>query len=157
MKVIQAIPSIPKPVTEQEVAKFLDSKLNMQLATIDSDGYPVIQPVWFLYDKNTGKIITGTDRRSRKIQNITRNPDKIYFSIDDESMPPKGVKGRGMAKLSEDIPKNVSVMEKLNMKYLGTLDHPLAARLMENVRNGSELMIEITPSFFSAWDFGKAM
>jgi hypothetical protein len=27
---------------------------------------------------------------------------------------------------------------------------------MENARNGIEVIIEITPKFFSAWDFGKA-
>jgi hypothetical protein len=28
--------------------------------------------------------------------------------------------------------------------------------IIENVKNGVEVMIEITPKFF-AWDFGKAM
>jgi hypothetical protein len=28
--------------------------------------------------------------------------------------------------------------------------------LMENTRSGIEVVIEITPKFFSAWDFGKA-
>lgn len=81
---------------------------------------------------------------TKKVQNIRRNPDKIYFSIDDENFPYKGVK---------DLP----IMEAINMKYLGTLEHPLAKMPMENTRNGIEVMIEITLKFFSAWDFGKAM
>ena len=157
MKVIQALPTMPRPVTEQEVEQFLDSKLNLQLATIDQDGYPVIQPVWFLYDKKTGKMFTGTNKMSKKVENIRRNPDRIYFSIDDESSPPKGVKGRAAATVSVDIAKNITIMEKVNMKYLDTQDHPLAKMLMENTRNGSEVVIEITAKFFSAWDFGKAM
>jgi len=48
-------------------------------------------------------------------------------------------------------------MERINMKYLGTLEQPLSKMLMENTRNGIEVAIEITPKFFSAWDFGKAM
>jgi hypothetical protein len=48
-------------------------------------------------------------------------------------------------------------MEKINMKYLGTLEHPLSKMLIENTRNGSEVVIEITPKFFSAWDFSKGM
>jgi hypothetical protein len=94
---------------------------------------------------------------SKKIKNILRNPDKIYFSIDDENYPYKGVKGRGVARISEDIQKNLSIMEKVNIKYLGTLEHPLAKMLIENTRNGIEVVIEITPKFFSAWDFSKAM
>jgi PPOX class probable F420-dependent enzyme len=157
MKVIQALPGMPKPVTEAEVGKFLESKLNIQLATIDEDGYPTIQPVWFYYDTDFGKIYTGTQKMTKKVQNLKRNPDKVYFSIDDENFPYKGVKGKGIATISEDREKNLKIVEKINLKYLGTLEHPLAKMLMENTRNGTEVVIEITPKFFSAWDFSKAM
>src|ERR687898_842510 len=157
LKVIQALPGMPKPVTETEVNNLLQSKLNIQIATIDEEGYPIIHPTWFLYDNDSGKIYTGTQKMTRKVQNIRRNPDKIYFSIDEENYPYKGVKGRGVARISEDIQKNLSIMEKINMKYLGTLEHPLAKMLIENTRNGSEVVIEISPKFFSAWDFSKGM
>ena len=145
-----------KSVTETEVNNFLESKLNIQIATIDEEGYPIIQPVWFVYDKESNKIYAGTSKMTKKIHNIKRNPDKIYFCVDEENYPYKGVKGRGIARISEDIQKNLPIIEKINMKYLGTLDHPLAKTLMENTRNGSEVIIEITPKFFSAWDFSKA-
>lgn len=156
MKVIQAIPGMPGSVTPDEVDKFLQNRLNIQLATIDEEGYPIIQPVWFYYDKDTGKLYTGTQKMTKKVQNLLRNPDKLYFSIDDENYPYKGVKGRGVARISEDVQKNLGIVEKINLKYLGTLDHPLAKRLMDNTRDGSEVVIEITPKFFSAWDFAKA-
>jgi general stress protein 26 len=156
LKVIQALPGMPKAVTESEVNNFLQSKLNIQIATIDEEGYPMIQPTWFLYEDDTGKLYTGTQKMTRKVQNIRRNPDKIYFSIDDENYPYKGVKGRAAARISEDIAKNLPIVEKINLKYLGTLEHPLAKMLMENTRSGTEVVIEITPKFFSAWDFGKA-
>jgi len=50
----------------------------------------------------------------------------------------------GVARISEDIQKNLSIMEKINVKYLGTLEQPLAKMLMENTRNGIEIVIEIT-------------
>jgi general stress protein 26 len=156
LKVIQALPGMPKPVTETEVKNFLQSKLNIEIATIDEEGYPVIHPLWFLYDNDSGKVYIGTAKMTRKVQNIQRNPDKIYFCIDDENYPYKGVKGRAVARVSEDIQKNLSIVEKINLKYLGTLEHPLAKRLMENTRNGIEVVVEITPKFLSAWDFGKA-
>jgi nitroimidazol reductase NimA-like FMN-containing flavoprotein (pyridoxamine 5'-phosphate oxidase superfamily) len=157
LKVIQALPSMPKPVTETEVSSFLESKLNIQIATIDEEGYPIIHPTWFIYDKDSDKIYTGTQKMTKKVQNIRKNPDKVYFSIDDENYPYKRVKGRGVARVSEDIQKNLPIIEKINIKYLGMLKHPLAKMLMENTRNGIEVVIEITPKFFSAWDFGKAM
>lgn len=148
---------MPRPVTEAEVNELLESKLNIQIATIDQEGYPTIQPLWFLYDKDSGKIYTATQKMTKKVQNIRRNPDKIYFSVDDENYPYKGVKGKAVARISEDIQKNVSVVRKINTKYLGTLEHPLAKMIIENTTKGIEVVIEIIPKFFSAWDFGKAM
>jgi general stress protein 26 len=156
LKVIQALPDMPKAVTETEVNNFLQSKLNIQIATIDEEGYPMIQPTWFLYDNDSGKIYIGTAKMTKKVQNIQRNPTKIYFSIAEENYPYKGVKGRAVARISEDIQKNLPIIKKINLKYLGTLEHPLAKRLKENTRNGIEVVIEITPKFFSAWDFSKA-
>ena len=159
MKIVQAIPGRPNTVTEAEVKTFLENnnKLNLQLATIDDEGYPNIQPVWFYFDKDSEKIYVGTQKTTKKIQNIQRNPDKIYFSIDDENFPYKGVKGRAVASLSDDISKNMKIVERINLKYLGTLEHPLAKMLMENTQNGTEIVVELTPTYFSAWDFGKAM
>ena len=50
----------------------------------------------------------------------------------DEKYPYEGVKGMGVARISEDIQKNLSIMEKINVKYLGTLEQLLAKILMEN-------------------------
>lgn len=94
---------------------------------------------------------------TKKAQNLRRDPDKVYFSIDQESFPNKGVKGRAVAKISEDVSSNLRIIEKMNLKYLGTLEHPLAKMLMENTKNGTEIAIELMPIYFSAWDFGKAM
>lgn len=157
MKLIQSLPGMPNKVTEEEVNSFLKSKLNLQLATIDEDGYPSIQPVWFLYDKESGKIYISTQKTTRKARNLSKNSDKIYFSIDDENLPYKGVKGRGVARISEKIDWNRPIIEKIIVKYLGTLDNPLALMLLENAKKGIQVVIEITPKFFSAWDFGKSM
>lgn len=156
LKIIQALPNISKHVTETDITNFLEYKLNLQIATIDEEGYPMIQPTWFLYDKDSAKIYLCTEKAAKKAQNIMRNPDKIYFSIDDENLPYKGVKGRAIATISEDIQKNLLIMEKISMKYLGTLEHSLVKMVMENIRRGTEVAIEITPKFFSAWDLGKA-
>jgi general stress protein 26 len=150
---------MPNPVTDTDVKNILASKLNMQIATIDEEGYPMIQPIWFLHDANkeSGSIYTVTQKMTKKFQNIRRNPDKIYFSIDDANYPYKGVKGRAVAKISEDIQKNLPIVEKMNIKYLGTVEHPLAKMIMEDTKNGIQVVIELTPKFFSAWDFGKSM
>jgi hypothetical protein len=53
MKVIDATSAIPG-MTKEEAERFLESKLNLQIATIDEKVEPNIQPVWFYYDKDEG-------------------------------------------------------------------------------------------------------
>lgn len=55
----------------------------------------------------------------------------------------------------EDHKEIMPIVEKINLKYLGILDHPLAKILIDNTRKGIETVLEITPKFFSTWDFGK--
>jgi general stress protein 26 len=142
-------------MNEQEVINFLQSKLNLQLATIDENGDPNIQPVWFDYEKDSEKLHIMTSKMSNKVRNI-RIKSNVYFSIDDENFPYKGVKGKAIARIIEDPQKVVSMAEKINIKYLGTLEHPLAKILMEFAQNGTEILLEISPKFFSTWDFAKA-
>ena len=142
-------------MNEQEVINFLQSKLNLQLATIDENGDPNIQPVWFDYEKDSEKLRVMTSKMSNKVRNIRSKPN-VYFSIDDENFPYKGVKGKAIARIIEDHQKVVSIAEKINIKYLGTLEHPLAKMLMEFAQNGTEILLEISPRFFSTWDFAKA-
>jgi general stress protein 26 len=107
------------------------------------------------YDKSNKKLFVMTPKTSKKAQNVRRK-SKIYFSIDDENFPYKGVKGKGEVMILEDPERVMSTVEKINLKYLGTLDPPLAKMLIENTRNGIETVLEITPKFFSTWDFGKS-
>jgi general stress protein 26 len=84
-------------MTEKKVERFLEGKLNLQLASVDEMGDPNIQPVWFEYDKDKKRLFIMTPKASKKDQNIRRRSN-IYFSIDDdENFPYKGVKGKGEA------------------------------------------------------------
>ena len=100
MKVIQATSEIPG-MTKVEVDRFLESKLNLQLATIDEQSWPNIRPVWFYYDNNEEKLLITTSKLAKKTQNLRDKPN-VYFSIDDETSVPKGVKGRGTVVIIED-------------------------------------------------------
>jgi general stress protein 26 len=66
-----------------------------------------------------------TSKLTKKTQNV-RNKPSVYFSIDDDNSTPKGVKGRGTVTIIEDPSKTASEGDKISIKYLGTLDHPLA-------------------------------
>jgi general stress protein 26 len=153
MKIINADSEIPG-MTKEEVEKFLENKLNLQLATIDEQGDPNIQPVWFYFDKNEEKLWINTSKSAKKTQNI-RKRSTIYFSIDDESPPVRGVKGKGIATIIEDLKIIVPLGDRISLKYLGTLDHPIAKMISEDAKKGDVVVIEITPKFFTTWDYGK--
>jgi nitroimidazol reductase NimA-like FMN-containing flavoprotein (pyridoxamine 5'-phosphate oxidase superfamily) len=154
MKIIQATSEIPG-MTKEEVDRFLEMKLNLQLATIDEHGWPNIHPVWFFYYKAEEKLLLTTGKLAKKTQNLQEKPS-VYFSIDDENSAPKGVKGRGIVKIIEDPTKTVSAGDKMSIKYLGTLDHPVAMMITEGAKKGEVVLIEISPKFFSTWDYSKA-
>src|ERR671925_1851427 len=153
MKVVDATYEIPG-MTREEAERFLESKLNLQIATIDEKGEPNIQPVWFYYDKDEGKLLIITSKSAKKTQNLGSRPT-IYFSIDDENPPYRGVKGKGNATIFEDANRIVPQAEKISMKYIGTLDHPAAKEMADRSKNGEGVLVEISPKFFSTWDFGK--
>src|ERR671920_2099279 len=100
MKVIDATYEIPG-MTREQAERFLESKLNLQIATIDEKGEPNIQPVWFFYDKDQGKLLITTSKLAKKTENL-RNKPTVYFCIDDQNSPYKGVKGKGKATIIED-------------------------------------------------------
>jgi nitroimidazol reductase NimA-like FMN-containing flavoprotein (pyridoxamine 5'-phosphate oxidase superfamily) len=154
MKIFQATSEIPG-MTSEEVDRFLESRLNLQLATIDEQGWPNIHPVWFYYDKNDGKLLLTTSKLAKKTQNLRDKPS-VYFSIDDENSAPRGVKGRGTVTIIEDPVKTVSAGDKMSIKYLGTLDHTVAKMITEGAKRGEVILIEISPKFFSTWDYSKA-
>ncbi len=153
MKIISATSEIPS-MTKEEAEKFLESKLNLQLATVDEQGDPNIQPVWFYYDKEEEKLWINTSKFAKKTQKILKR-STIYFSIDDENTPVRGVKGKGIATILDDLKTVVPLGEKISLKYLGTLDHPIAKMISEDTKKGGVVLVEISPKFFSTWDYGK--
>ena len=149
MKVVSAIAGTP-PMSNEEVNTFLENELNLQFGTIDDDGGPNIQPVWFNYDKDREKFLIITPKATKKIKNLRIRPN-VYFSIDDENLPYKGVKGKGVATVVDDPVRTVPEAKKIYMKYLGTLNHPIPRMILESVQKGNHVIIEINPKFFSAW------
>jgi general stress protein 26 len=153
MKIIKANPEIPS-MTLEEAEGFLKSKLNLYFSTIDDTGYPNIQPVWFYYDEDKKIITIVTSKMAKKTQNVQKRSN-IYFCVEDANSPYKGVKGKGIAKISEDLQVIMSTTKRISLKYLGTLEHPVAQAMTDRSKSGDGVVIEIYPKFFSTWDFGK--
>ena len=150
MKIVHASPGFGSQLTEQQVTDFLsNSKLNLQLGTIDKNGEPNIHPVWYYYEND--KLYIETSKTSKKVQNIAAN-NNVYFCVDDEQVPYKGVRGKATVKISENVDQNVPIAEKIMLKYTGSLDNEVAKFLLDGVKNGFSAILELTPRFYSTWD-----
>ena len=153
VKILLAEPGV-LGMTKPEIDSFLGTgKMIMRLATVDSEGDPIIHPVWYLYEKDRIYLFTGNNR---KLQNITRR-GRVYFSIDIDSMPNKGVKGKGAARIVDEEDRRVSLGEKIVRKYMGDSETEYAKSLLRYVRGSKSIVIEIVPRYYTVWDYSNMM
>ena len=155
MKILNGNPGVGIPLTEQQTKDFLNtSKLNIHIGTVDEKGHANIHPVWYYYDTSNNKFYVLTGKDSKKVNNLKGN-DIIYFCIDDPNPPYKGVRGKGIVKAHENVNFNVSIAKKIAFRYIGTLDHPISYELVERLKNGQGIVLEISPIYYSTWDQSK--
>ena len=55
----------------------------------------------------------------------------------------------------EDVNFNVPIVEKMYIRYLGTLEHPISQKLIGAVKKGQSVVLEISPKYYSTWDYSK--
>jgi general stress protein 26 len=155
LKILNANPYFGIPLTEQETKNILTTgKLMIHLGTVDEKGHANIHPAWYYYDPFANKLYVQTGKQSKKTYNL-RNNEIIYFCIDDQNPPYKGVRGKGSVKIHEDVNFNMPIAEKILIKYLGDLEQPSAEMLLAAQKKGQLVVLEISPIYYSAWDNGK--
>src|SRR5215467_2419093 len=141
-------------MTKPEIDSFLgNGKMILRLGTVDTSGDAVIHPVWYLYENDRIYIFTG---KNRKLDNITRR-GRVYFSVDTDAMPNKGVKGKGKASLVTEDHRRVLLGEKIVGKYMGDSQTEYGQALYRYVRGPKSNVIEISPEYYTVWDYSQLM
>ena len=150
MKIIHASPGFGTKLSESQVNEFITkSKLNLLLGTTDEKNEPNVHPVWYFYEN--GKLYVETGKGTKKAQNVYKK-NTVYFCIDDEKLPYKGVRGKANARIIEEVSEMLPIAEKIMLKYTGSLDNNVAKTLLDGVKNGDSVILEIEPKYFSTWD-----
>ena len=150
MKIVHASPGFGLKLTQEQTIEFLtDKKLNLLLGTVDKSGDPFIHPVWFLYENK--KLYVETSKASKKVQNIQQK-NTVYFCIDDENLPYRGVRGKALVKVSTNVEDNIPIAERIMIKYTSDLENKVAKILMNGVKAGQSAILEISPVYYSTWD-----
>jgi nitroimidazol reductase NimA-like FMN-containing flavoprotein (pyridoxamine 5'-phosphate oxidase superfamily) len=140
-------------MTDAEAQEFLtESRSVIRLGTIDDSGDPNIHPVWYYFEPRGQKLYAFVAKNSKKARNIGKRR-RIYFDVDQDRWPYKGVRGKGeVSELAEA--ETLAIVEKILARYIKK-GHPMFASFIDSVRKGSYIVVEITPSYFSTWDYGK--
>jgi len=157
MRILSAAPGFIAPLTENEINKFLtESKLPIHISTVNGKGEPNIHPTWYHFDSTINRFYIVTYKLSKKTENLKVN-NIMYYCVDDQNQPYKGVKGKGKVKIHEDIEHNIPIAEKIAIRYLGSLEHPTAKEVYRRAKNGDSAILEIFPSYYSTWDYSKTV
>jgi nitroimidazol reductase NimA-like FMN-containing flavoprotein (pyridoxamine 5'-phosphate oxidase superfamily) len=155
VKVLSAKDPLAGPMTEKESKDFLENKdLTIHIGTVDEKGEPNVTPTEYYFDRDSDKIYITTQKNSKKVDNLRRK-NTIYFCVDDPTPPYKGVRGKARVKINEDISHNLSITKKLVMKNTGSLEDPIAKWLLSETENENEVILQISPNYYSTWDYSK--
>lgn len=128
--------------------EFLKSQKILRLATIDSSGNPHIIPVWYMY--NNDKFYVGTNTKTKKAENIKKNP-KVSFCVDTGVKSPDifGIMGIGRAKLILKTDRVEILAKRILLRYFRNLKSQSAQQLL----NQTDCVIEITPKKITNWKY----
>src|SRR5215831_3520744 len=105
-------------MTEEEARKFLtESRSVLILGTTDNDGAPMIHPVWYYFDTAGTKLYFYTEPPLRKARNVQAR-SQVYFDVDYDKWPYKGVKGKGTARLVTPKEKAIVFARRILARYV---------------------------------------
>ena len=141
-------------MSEREAREFLTkSKSTLLLATTNADGSPMIHPVWYYFDSSRTKLYFYTEPALRKATNIKKR-SQIYFDVDSDIWPYKGVKGKGRSKVLASRKEALSFGGKILAKYVKK-GQPMIKSVLEKIKIGGYVVFEIEPAYFTSWDYAK--
>lgn len=135
-------------LNKREIGQLLAGPNLLRLAFLLDGGAPVVHPVWFVYKGE--KFWVAVDRDGPKARSIRKSPG-VYFLVDVGSSPPRGVRGRGTARVVDDPAFATEITTECVKKYLKTVLTKKARAIIEMGKESCA--IEITPGYMASWKF----
>ncbi len=139
-----------RPLSRNEVRELFRRRNLLRIAFLDNEGWPTVHPVWFYYGKE--RFYFAVDRYGRKACALRKNPN-VYFLVDESPVgkPPRGVRGRAIAKVIDDQNYAIKVTRQNVKRYLGTTHSRSAKRVLALGRESC--VIEVAPKTMATWKF----
>ncbi|HXH82279.1 MAG TPA: pyridoxamine 5'-phosphate oxidase family protein [Candidatus Tectomicrobia bacterium] len=139
-------------LSPDEVTALLAEPLLLRLGMVDDESWPLVHPVWHVYEGGVLRVLVG--RTSRKAR-VLRATGRAYFTVDTaDGHRARGVRGRAHARVVDgDVTLAVEVCRKELRKYTGSDEGPLADEMLSWARSGDMSVVELTPLRFGAFRY----
>ncbi len=106
--------------------------------------------LWYRYRDDHLLCATSADA---DVVSYLEHDDRLAFEVSTNDPPYRGVRGHGTAEIAPDPGK--ALLRELAERYLGSVETPLAQRLLSDDRE--EVTIDIEPEVVYGWDFTERM
>jgi hypothetical protein len=136
------------PATRGAIDHFLVAPRLMRLGVTESDGTPLVHPVWYTWERDQFLLHIGTTSPKRTA--IERQPI-VYFTIDDTGPGVFGVRGKATAAIDSDQDRLHKIMQAQCDQYSRTGDNATRRFLMGMVEAGELVLAVLTPRYLATW------
>ena len=152
MKIVAADPQT-RVLSEGEITALLAQPIPMRLGMVDGHGWPLVNPVWHVFEDGVFRIAVG---KSSHKANLLRATPRAYFAVDTGAAfgEARGVRGRATVRVIDgDVALGVDVTRKGLLKYTGTDAGAHAEEMLQWARAGDMSVLELTPLRFVAFAY----
>jgi nitroimidazol reductase NimA-like FMN-containing flavoprotein (pyridoxamine 5'-phosphate oxidase superfamily) len=151
---VEIVAADPKAsvLSEAEVRGLLAEPLLMRLGMVDADGWPLVHPVWHVFEGERFRVAVA--RRSHKAT-VLRASRRAYFTVDtDAEGESRGVRGRADVQVVDGhADLAVEISRKTLLKYTGTDQDAYARQMLGWAAAGDMSIVELSPRRFAAFSY----
>jgi len=122
----------------------------LRLSCQTPSGWPVVLSLWYLFE--AGALYCATPRSARVVEYLRAEP-RCAFEVAADHPPYCGVRGQALASIDEQ--RGLEILERLLLRYTGSVDTPFARNLLN--RTVAEVAIRLEPQRVYTWDFSARM
>lgn len=138
---------------EADLVRFLAEPWNARIATVDTEGWPYVTPVWYEFDAATRAFLVVGRERAVWVAHIAREPRVALHVADDGHAQHTRVVVQGVAEVVEGpvapaaSARIGALTERLSLRYLGPSGPTYAGRTAQRPR----VLIAIRPTRWRSW------
>ena len=139
------------PFTAAAVKRFIDAHpIPLKVSVLTESGWPLLCSLWVM--EEDGKLLLATKRSAKVVECLSRDP-RCAFELSVEQPPYLGIRGRALASI--DDTRGKEVLDQVLLRYLGSLEVPLAKQLRADA--DEEVAIVLDLQMVYSWDYRKRM